>query len=172
MSMFSHSVDNTVSFSQRKIASRSFQTLYEEGMMLVEETASYLDGEGRQRAKDLNRTATSLYAAESMRLTTRLMQISSWLLLHRAQNAGEVTECQVSDERAKIRLDTSSAERDADGWEDLPQEFLTLISRSLRLQHRVACLDRELYAPETAEIEDTDNPVSAQMNLLRTAFGS
>ncbi|MEM0900485.1 MAG: DUF1465 family protein [Pseudomonadota bacterium] len=171
MAVIKHSIDNTVSFSRRKLASQSFQSLYDEGMTLVEETATYLDGIGREEAKCLRRAATSLYAAESMRLTTRLMQISSWLLLHRAQNTGEVSDGQVEDERSKIRLDTVSADRSTVGWDELPQPFLKLIARSLRLQHRVTCLDAELYSDEYGDEETDANPVNAQIALLRTAFG-
>lgn len=53
-------------------------------MDLVEETAAYLDGVGCVEAKALDRAVNLTYATESMRLTTRLMQLASWLLLHRA----------------------------------------------------------------------------------------
>ncbi|MGB7433307.1 MAG: DUF1465 family protein [Ahrensia sp.] len=165
------SLDNTVSFTQRKMSSPAFQRLYDEGMQLVEATASYLDGIGREEAKYLSRVATSLYAAESMRLTTRLMQVSSWLLLQRAFNSGEMNRQQVEDERNKIRLDTSSAAATADGWEEMPAAFLALIASSLRLQQRVAALNEELYHPEVSEAANADNPVNAQINLLKTAFG-
>ena len=75
---------NTVSFAGRVAASSQFKSTYAEGMGLVEETAAYLDGPGRAAAKVLPRQASVLYAAESMRLTTRLMQMASWLLLQRA----------------------------------------------------------------------------------------
>ena len=39
-----------------------------------------------------------------MRLTTRLMQLASWLLLHRAVNEGEMTLAQASKEKKKVRL--------------------------------------------------------------------
>ena len=74
---------NTVNFAGRAAASSQFKALYGEGMSLVEETASYLDGSGRAASKVLPRVASVLYAAESMRLTTRLMQMASWLLLDR-----------------------------------------------------------------------------------------
>jgi len=170
MSVSSPNQANTISFSEHKIASPAFQKLYDEGMSLVEETATYLDGAGRTDAKFLSRPATSLYAAESMRLTTRLMQVSSWLLLHRAHNAGEMTANQVEEERVKIRLDSTSADRETAGWEEQPAQFLDLIARSLRLQHRVRCLDSELY-PDTSTRSFKDNPVTAQLNLLKTAFG-
>jgi regulator of CtrA degradation len=81
----------TVSFGERLASSQAFTALFREGMALVEETASYLDGEGRTEAKALQRHAALSYATESMRLTTRLMQLASWLLLHRAVNEGEMS---------------------------------------------------------------------------------
>ena len=81
----------TVAFGQKLAASQAFSVLFREGMALVEETAAYLDGAGRQDAKKLDRSAALTYATESMRLTTRLMQLASWLLLHRAVNEGEMS---------------------------------------------------------------------------------
>ncbi|MGQ3292235.1 MAG: DUF1465 family protein, partial [Shinella sp.] len=92
---------NTVSFAGHVASSAQFKSLYAEGMGLVEETASYLDGVGRQASKVLPRMASVLYAAESMRLTTRLMQMASWLLLQRAVNNGEMSRDQVLSEKNK-----------------------------------------------------------------------
>src|SRR5690606_589403 len=105
----------------------------------------YLDGQGRAAARKLSRLGATLYAAESMRLTTRLMQIASWLLLQRAANSGEMTRDQVASEKAKVRLDTASAHEDAAGWNELPEEFVDLVARSLRLQARVRRMDDEVY---------------------------
>jgi len=80
-----------VQFSERLTNSAAFGTLFREGMDLVEETAAYLDGAGRAQAKALDRSVGLTYATESMRLTTRLMQLASWLLLHRAVKEGEMT---------------------------------------------------------------------------------
>src|SRR5258708_26119556 len=80
-----------VQFSERLTNSTAFGNLFREGMDLVEETAAYLDGVGRSEAKALDRSVSLTYATESMRLTTRLMQLASWLLLHRAVKEGEMT---------------------------------------------------------------------------------
>ena len=80
-----------VVFSEKLAASPMFASLFREGMALVEETAAYLDGPGRTDAKGLDRSASMIYATESMRLTTRLMQLASWLLLHRAVKEGEMS---------------------------------------------------------------------------------
>ena len=61
----------TIKLAERRVFSQSFKPLYNEGMTLVEHAAEYLDGEGRVEAKKLSRLAATLYAAESMRLTTR-----------------------------------------------------------------------------------------------------
>jgi len=162
---------NTISFAGHAAASSQFKTLYSEGMALVEETAGYLDGNGRAASKVLPRMASVLYAAESMRLTTRLMQMASWLLLQRAVNNGEMTREQVISEKSKVRLDSFNVDRHAPGWLDLPESFRDLVERSLRLQNRVALLDREIYRPsDDVRLPDNQNSVQAQLNLLQTAF--
>ena len=39
-----------------------------------------------------------------MRLTTRLMQLASWLLLHRAVKEGEMSLAQASKEKSKVKI--------------------------------------------------------------------
>lgn len=166
--------NNTIRFSDRKAASPAFNKLYAEGMALVEETASYLEGPGRREAKVLSRVAATLYAAESMRLTTRLMQLASWLLLQRALNSGEMTIEQVTSEKSKIRLETSSSNKNIDSWDELPAEFKELVRQSLRLQARIRRMDHDIASPgdEDDDFIMDENPVLNQVNLLKTAFGS
>src|ERR1700726_4010864 len=95
--------EQPVSFGARLAASQSFSGLFRDGMKLVEETASYLDGPGRKDSKKLDRSAALCYATESMRLTTRLMQLASWLLLHRAVNEGEMSLAQANKEKTKVK---------------------------------------------------------------------
>ena len=163
---------NTVNLADHMANSAQFKALYAEGMGLVEETANYLDGPGRAASKGLPRLAGVLYAAESMRLTTRLMQMASWLLLQRAVNNGEMNRDQVLAEKNKVRLDSFNCDRSAPGWSDLPEEFKDLVERSLRIQNRVALLDREIYRPaEAAALKpDNENSVQAQQHLLQTVF--
>jgi regulator of CtrA degradation len=164
-----------VSLAERRIFSSSFKPLYNEGMALVEQAAEYLDGEGRTEAKRLSRVAATLYAAESMRLTTRLMQVASWLLLQRAANSGEMTRDQVASEKSKVRLDTASAHEDAPGWAELPARFRDIVMRSLSLQALVRRMDEQIYGGKRIEpvnsISQNGNPVYEQISLLKTAFG-
>ena len=165
----------TIKLAERRIFTQSFKPLYSEGMGLVERAAEYLDGEGRAEAKKMSRLAATLYAAESMRLTTRLMQVASWLLLQRAANSGEMTRDQVASEKSKVRLDTASASAESSGWNELPADFRELVNHSLSLQTRVRGLDDEIYGANSgtsqSEMPRKTNPVSDQITLLKTAFG-
>ncbi len=95
---------NTISFAHRLAGSPRFKALFRDGMDLVEEVAAYLDGPGREEAKNLPRPVAIAYAAESMRLTTRLMQVASWLLVQRAVNEGDMDPAQAEAEKHKVRL--------------------------------------------------------------------
>jgi regulator of CtrA degradation len=137
MSDRSQSETALVQFSERLTNSAAFGTLFREGMDLVEETAAYLDGAGRTEARALDRSVSLTYATESMRLTTRLMQLASWLLLHRAVKEGEMTLGQANREKTKVKL--SAADPGADDIiEKLPLQLQELIARSMRCRPRSA----------------------------------
>jgi len=167
------SMSQTVNLAEHFAGSQHFKTLFHEGMELVEETATYLDGNGREDARGLSRTLAMLYGAESMRLTTRLMQLASWLLLQRAANAGEMNRDQLLEEKKKVKLGETRQHTENDEWEKLPQDFRELVERSLTLQKRVTGLDRELYGDLAARLETTTkSPVEKQIDLLSTALGA
>jgi len=131
--------DVIADFARSELFDRTFQ----EGMVLVEETAAYLDGPGRDISKTLPRGEALAYSSESMRLTTRLMQLASWLLLQRAVNEGEITVAQASTEKRKVRLSR--------------QDLAT----------HTAMFEMEGRVEPQAE---KPNPVQAQQSLLASAF--
>ena len=157
-----------VQFSERLTNSAAFSSLFREGMDLVEETAAYLDGAGRVQAKALDRAVSLTYATESMRLTTRLMQLASWLLLHRAVKEGEMTLSQANREKTKVRL-TAADPGAWDAIEKLPEQLQDLIARSMNLQSRVRRLDVSIHAPVPDQAA-IGNPLVPQLNALKAAF--
>lgn len=165
-----HDEDRTIKLAEHLAFSRSFQPLFNEGMALVDETAVYLDGDGRAESKSLSRPAATLYAAESMRLTTRLMQVASWLLLQRAANQGDMSRAQVEAEKVKVRLEGVGSGRDTATFQDLPETFRSLVERALMLERRIAMLDREIYGSLVRLSNENSNPVREQIDLLRTAL--
>ncbi len=159
-----------VSFGERLASSQAFSALFRDGMTLVEETAAYLDGPGRQESKKLQRGAALTYATESMRLTTRLMQIASWLLLHRAVREGEMSLAQANKEKIKVKLAVGEP-ADKQALQLLPERLRELIDRSVQINERVRRLDTNMYAPPLSpEQARPSNPVERQLGMLKAAF--
>lgn len=158
-------------FGQSFAQSDAFQSLFREGMDLVEEAAFYLDGAGRAESRNLSRPVSIAYASESMRLTTRLMQIASWLLILRGMAEGGLSSDQAQIEKARLRLlppDIAIAHEDFDA---LPPRLKELIGLSARLYTRINHLDCLLgSADERPEVKP--NPVRAQQHRLLEAFGA
>ena len=168
---FVSGTEPTVAFAARLANSPAFKDLFRDGMGLVEETASYLDGSGRQESKALSRGAALAYATESMRLTTRLMQLASWLLLQRAVNEGELTQEQAAQEKSKVRLASVGTTTSAATLADLPEALRDLIGKAMRLQERVMHMDRLLYAGMEPAADSQRNMVAGQIDRLAAAFG-
>jgi regulator of CtrA degradation len=159
----------TISFIHKLAASNTFKMMFKEGMGLVEEAAAYLDSAGREESRQLRRPAALAYATESMRLTTRLMQIASWLLLQRAINEGEMTLAQAATEKHRVRLSRQEIGCAPEIFEELPTRLRDLSFRSMRLQARVIHLDRCLFAGED-DARIAPSPIESQVAKLRAAF--
>lgn len=158
-----------VSFGERLANSEAFAVVFREGMALVEETASYLDGQGRTDSKTLPRGAALAYATESMRLTTRLMQLASWLLLHRAVKEGEMSLAQASREKAKVKL-SAGAPSEQNNLDLLPEHLRHLIAESRRVEAAVRRLDVTIHGGIAPKERLPVNPVERQLGLLKAAF--
>jgi len=161
---------NAIALGPRIVASGGFDLLYREGMGLIEEVASYLDGDGRDESRSLPREASFSYATESMRLTTRLMQLASWLLLQRAVNEGEISAENARVEKAKVKFSTTPAERGGPGFEGMPPRLKAFIDRGDRLFERVLQFDRLERGIAVAPARGPENGVADQMARLKAAF--
>jgi len=147
--------------------SELFERTFKEGMALVEETAAYLDGPGRASSKRLSRGAALAYAGESMRLTTRLMQVASWLLVQRAVRDGEIQMQEAASEKYRLISREAQPAQGFAGSDELPEALKTLIVRGGAIYERVRRLDETMYEGGV----ETANPVSDQMARLNEAFG-
>lgn len=161
----------TVSFAEHFTASEQFDRIFKDGMALVERTAAYLDGAGRQEAKALSASLNVVYATESMRLTTRLLELASWLLMRRALKLGEITAEEAHVKRRRIRLGVARPQHVKD-YGGLPRAIRSLIEESFALQDRVVRIDRALEAARAGKIDTQDNPVGQQIASIEAAFGN
>jgi regulator of CtrA degradation len=151
---------------QKFMSSALFERTFDEGMGLVEECARYLDGRGRDESRALSRKAALLYAGESMRVTTRLMQAASWLLVQRAVQEGDMSAEDAASDRYRLGAREICMGRREEGVSELPRKLIELLNRSESLYKRIARLDEILF--RTAE---TNTPgVQSQFARLEAAF--
>ena len=161
---------SAIDFLSRFTASEQFEKVFKEGMALVEETANYLDGPGRQDARQLDRHGAVAYATESMRLTTRLMQLASWLLLQRAIGAGEMSPEEARKEKHRISLADIGRGNSLAGTDQLPAGLNDIIERSLSLHQRVMKLDVMLNMQAKSEASQAPSPVNDQIDRIAAVF--
>lgn len=171
-----HAAKNvTISFGERFQASAQFDVVFKQGMALVERTAAYLEGPGRAEAKRLPAAVNVLYASESMRLTTRLLDMASWLLVRRALKEGDISEAEAQRKRKGATLQTPSRSSHVAGFGELPETLRGLVEESYALQDRIVQLDRAMSVKsDNVGVSDAAlaNPVGSQLDRLRVAFGA
>ena len=152
-----------MTFVQSEVFARTFR----EGMALVEETANYLDGDGREASKSLSRSAALSYAGASMRLTTQLMQIASWLLVLRAVREGDMSVNEAAESKYRLSSRESASADLLSG--ELPNKLLVLIDGASQLYDRIARLDADLF--KTGLGRHAARDAAAQQRALLDAFG-
>ncbi|WP_084399358.1 DUF1465 family protein [Henriciella aquimarina] len=147
-------------------ATRVFEKVFADGMALVEETASYLDGPGRDMAQKLPREAGLTYAAWSMELTSKLMQAASWLVMQRAVRDGDMSREDALAKKYRIYRDGPPLDASKQRGRGLPDHFLDLVESAEYLFSRICRLDAAIYVDGHSGDE---SPVKRQIEELRAA---
>lgn len=124
-----------------RIAIRLIDGLYVEAMVLADEARSYFDRGGLEDREALSPADRVAFSCESLKVTTRLMHVVSWLLLRRAADAGEIP---ASDLNHPSRRLGDSAETDALIMAIMPEHARLIIEASRDLYLRIRRLDDEL----------------------------
>ncbi|HSC19845.1 MAG TPA: DUF1465 family protein [Rhizomicrobium sp.] len=142
-----------------------FERTFEEGMSLVEEAARYFDGRGREEARHLSGNDAMAYSSESLRVTTRLMQAASWLLVQRAVHDGDMAAEDAANDRYRLGSREICLGGRSESLGMLPAKLRDLLARSESLYCRVARLE-ELLGSNGAQAG-----LQAQFARLEQAFG-
>src|SRR5436305_694509 len=101
--------------------------VYTEAMLLADEARSYFNSAGRDERDALDPFARVGFSCESLKVTTRLMQIIAWLLTQRAVEAGELSRSQAATPSRRLG---EGPESDDALLPRLPQTARTLIDAS------------------------------------------
>ena len=150
--------------AQSFAGSALFDRTFNEGMALVEEAARYFEGRGREDTRALTGHAALLYSGESLRVTTRLMQAASWLLVQRAVHEGDMPAEDATCERYRLGSKEICLGGRAQDSALLPKPLQSLLARSHSLYRRVAHLENVLLCARK------EPAVRAQFARLEQAF--
>ncbi|MFT6510617.1 MAG: regulator of CtrA degradation [Parvibaculaceae bacterium] len=156
-------------FTSDFASSELFSRTYREGMSLVEETASYLDGAGRSESKLLPRNSSLAYAAESMRLTTRLMQVAAWLLVQKAVAEGEMSAADAAQNKYRLGGKEISRAKPVEGAEDLPEALKDMVARSHSIYDRIERLE-QMLVNQTPVVAEQASPLAKQFAQVENFF--
>lgn len=118
-----------------------FQKTYDETFAMLVETRNYIAFADlvEQRALPLEARLEASY--QSMRVTSRLIQVMAWLLAWKAVHAGELTQDQALSDAFALSGGTVCSDPSGTDDEALPGGLRSLLDRSQRLYVRVMRLD-------------------------------
>ena len=161
---------SAIVFGEKFARSSQFDAIFREGMQLVEQTAEYLDGAGREQAKGLRPPVSVVYATESMRLTTRLLDLATWLLVQRSLKDGDIMEEEAHAKRDNMELRPFARPTNIRCFEDLPDGLQNLIIASFSLSDRITQLDLAMRANAVDVFPVASNPVNEHLRKLEDGF--
>lgn len=148
--------------SSGSLAARRADSLYTEALLLADEMRAYFDHEGCADRDRLSPYGRVQFACESLKATTRLMQVIAWLATRRAIDHGELPEGELG--RPERRLGEASTSEPAI-LGGLPSPARKLILAGIDLYERVGRLADGIEAPIAIA-----SPARALFSRLESAF--
>jgi regulator of CtrA degradation len=143
-----------------RLRGRLIDSLYTEAMVLADEARSYFDQAGRPEREMLTPLLRVTLSCESLKITTRLMNMLSWLLTQRAIELGQIDPAD-----ARTPADRHELDSDPASLAGLPEAAIALIESSLELQARARRIDRDV--PDVAQPQ---SPARGLLSRLERAF--
>ena len=143
------------------LTSKVIDSLYVEAMVLADEARAYFDSSGRDDRLALDPLVRVGFACESLKVTTRLMQVIAWLLTQRALAAGELDRQQAASPERRLG---AAPESDSDMLAQLPDSAAALIRSSQDLYDRIRRID------EGAAPEPQPSPARSLLNRLERSL--
>jgi len=134
----------------------SLDKIYAETFGLMNETVDYLEKQKKAGHTPLPAAASCAYIGESMRLTTRLMQMAGWLMMQRAVHNGEMSAEEARRPEHCLGSIKVCVGPPMEGAGLLPREFTALLTRSQALFDRVRRLEQQ-FLNKTVEASPVQN---------------
>lgn len=134
----------TETASQAVLTPALIDPLYEEALSLADEARGYFVETGQGDRLDLEPMERVLFSCESLKVTTRLMQMIAWLLVGKAVAAGEMTPEEALSPERRLGFVEDSDEAREPRLTQLPEQAQSLIRRSCDLYQRVSHIEASL----------------------------
>lgn len=134
--------------------------LHVEAMLLADEARAYFDSAGKRDRARLDPVARVAFSCESLKLTTRLMHVTAWLLTHRARQPGEL-DGRIA--RAEVSRLGIAPDMDEEVLARLPDAARALVEASVDLYRRVERL-------ESAQGGTGTGPARSMLDRLSASF--
>jgi len=143
-----------------RLRGRLIDSLYTEAMVLADEVRSYFDHGCKAERDVLTPLLRVTLSCESLKITTRLMNMLSWLLTQRALEMGQLDAAE-----GRTPAEWDADDGDPAALQGLPDQAIALIAASRDLQARVRRIDGDLH-----ETVDPQSPALGLLNRLERAF--
>jgi regulator of CtrA degradation len=153
------------SFSPVELTAKLVDQLYQESMALAEDARDYFDHVGQWDRKRLGPMDRVLFSCESLKVTTRLMHVISWLLVRKAVMAGEMQASEALAPDRRLGRASATSVEESPRLKTLPPESQRLILKSQEIYLRIKRLE------ETLGDEDLDDgPARGLQQKLMASF--
>jgi regulator of CtrA degradation len=136
------------------------ESLYQDVLSLVTRTSDFVGAIKAGAVPGLTVGGGPAYTVESMRHTTRLMQVMAWLLTQRAVETGEMTPEEAADPKYQLGAADICLAQPITGSDLLPKTFRDMISQSTAIYRRIKRLAEQMEEPSP------ENPVHALLHRL------
>ncbi len=119
-----------------------FSRTFDEALALTREARDYLRDYGEEESGELAIEVARHYSVETMRLTSRLTNMVTWLLVQRAVHQGEMSRDELHEDTWRLGGKEICLGEGKVEAELLPPYLCDLLRRSERLYSRIARLDQ------------------------------
>jgi regulator of CtrA degradation len=120
-----------------------FRRTYDEAFDLTVEARDYFAGSGQADSRRLEDREKLIASCESMRITSRLIQVMAWLMMQRALYEGEIDFEEACAEYNRLSGGGVCLDNHSEMDETLPSRLRSLLARSYRLYLRIDRLDQQ-----------------------------
>ena len=131
-----------------------FDRLFDETIDLIEQTVRYLETGGKTDRFGLPNPMHIVFATESMRLSTQLMQTMAWLMVQKAVRLGEISAQDAANPIHRLGARRACEEPSPDLIHLLPEKLNVLAQMGRKLYFRVGRLDQFLFGEEATPVPD------------------